>query len=125
MEINNPKVLAEVSAAFQRYQDAIISNDVAVLNELFWDNALTLRYGTAENLYGHEAIATFRTTRTAAQHAREETKTVVTSYGRDCATTNIEFTRSGRNGRQSQTWVRMPEGWRIVSAHVSYMDEPK
>ena len=122
MEINNPTVLAEVSAAFQRYQDAIIDNDVAVLNELFWDNALTLRYGTGENLYGHAAIASFRTTRTAAQHAREETKRVVTCYGRDFATTNIEFTRGMRLGRQSQAWARMPEGWRIVAAHVSYME---
>ena len=123
MEINNPDVLAEVTPLFQRYQDAIISNDVAVLNELFWNNAVTIRYGTAENLYGHDAIAAFRGTRTAAQHARVVTKTVVTAYGRDCATTNIEFTRSGRNGRQSQTWVRMPGGWRIVSAHVSYRDD--
>ena len=122
MKINDPKVLAEVEAAFQRYQDAIIDNDVAVLNELFWDNTLTLRYGTAENLYGHKAIATFRTTRTAAQHAREETKRVVTTYGQDYATTNIEFTRGARLGRQSQAWARMPEGWRIVAAHVSYMD---
>jgi hypothetical protein len=123
MNINEPAVLAEVTPLFQRYQDAIISNDVKVLNELFWNNPLTIRYGTAENLYGHDAIAAFRTTRTAAQHAREVTKTVVTTFGRDCATTNIEFTRSGRIGRQSQAWVRMPEGWRIVSAHVSYMDE--
>jgi hypothetical protein len=122
MDINNAQVLAEVMPLFKRYQDAIISNDIEVLNELFWNNALTIRYGTAENLYGHNAIASFRTTRTAAQHAREVTKTVVTTYGRDCATTNIEFTRTGRTGRQSQTWVRMPEGWRIVSAHVSYMD---
>ena len=122
MKINDPKVLAEVSAAFQRYQDAIIENDVAVLNELFWDNALTLRYGTGENLYGHAAIASFRTTRTAAQHARQETKRVVTTYGQDYATTNIEFTRQGKLGRQSQAWARMPEGWRIVAAHVSYME---
>ena len=104
MEINNPQVLAEVTASFKRYQDAIISNDVDVLNDLFWKNSLTIRYGTAENLYGHEAIARFRTTRTAAQHARVVTKSVVTTYGRDCATTNIEFTRGDRQGRQSQTW---------------------
>jgi hypothetical protein len=121
MEINNPEVLAEVCEFFERYQDAILSNDVAVLNELFWNSILTIRYGTGENLYGHAAIAAFRGTRTAAQHAREETKRVVTTYGRDFATTNIEFTRGGRTGRQSQAWARLPEGWRIVSAHVSYM----
>jgi len=123
MEINNPKVLAEVAASFTRYQDAIISNDVAVLNELFWDNALTIRYGTAENLYGHEEIAGYRATRNPAALARIVGKTVVTTYGSDYATTNFEFTRSHRKGRQSQTWVRLPEGWRIVAAHVSYMDE--
>ena len=123
MEINNPKVLAEVAASFTRYQDAIISNDIAVLNELFWDSALTIRYGTAENLYGHEEIAGYRATRNPAALARIVGRTVVTTYGSDYATTNIEFTRSHRKGRQSQTWVRLPEGWRIVAAHVSYMDE--
>ena len=123
MEINNPKVLAEVTASFKRYQDAIVANDIAVLNELFWDNALTIRYGTGENLYGHEEIAGYRAARNPASIARTVGKSVVTTYGRDYATTNIEFTRSGRQGRQSQAWVRMPEGWRIVAAHVSYMDE--
>lgn len=123
MEINNPQVLAEVGASFKRYQDAIIANDIPVLNELFWNNAHTLRYGTGENLYGHAAIAGYRSARNPAGLARTITKEVITAYGLDCATTNIEFTRSGRHGRQSQTWVRMPEGWRIVAAHVSYMDE--
>ena len=123
MEINNPRVLAEVTASFDRYQAAIVSNEIAVLNELFWNNTRTIRYGTAENLYGHAAIASFRATRTAEQHAREVTKTVITTYGSDYATTNIEFTRGKRHGRQSQAWARMPEGWRIVAAHVSYMDE--
>ena len=122
MEINNPMVLAEVSAAFQRYQDAIIANDVPVLNELFWDNPLTLRYGATENLYGHKEISGYRSARNPAGLAREETRRVLTTYGRDFATTNIEFTRKGRIGRQSQAWVRMPEGWRIVAAHVSHMD---
>ena len=122
MEINNPQVLAEVNESFQRYQDAIIANDVAVLNELFWDDTRTLRYGPAENLYGHAAIAGYRSARNPAGLARVETKRVVTTFGRDYATTNIEFTRSGRTGRQSQAWVRMPEGWRIVAAHVSHMD---
>jgi ketosteroid isomerase-like protein len=125
MEINNPQVLAEVAAAFRRYEDALVTNDVAALNELFWDNTLTLRYGTGENLYGHSAIASFRGARNPAGLAREVTKSVITSYGQDFATTNIEFRRAGRQGRQSQTWTRLPEGWRIVAAHVSYMDEPK
>ena len=125
MEINNPQALAEVSAAFRRYEDALVTNDVAVLNELFWVNPLTLRYGITENLYGHEAIASFRGARSPVGLGREVTKTVVTSYGRDFATTNIEFIRGGRQGRQSQAWARMPEGWRIVAAHVSFMLEPQ
>jgi len=122
VEIDNPRVLAEVSAAFQRYQDAIIENDVAVLNELFRDDPRTIRYGIGENLYGHAAIAGYRSARNPASLARVETKRVVTAYGSDYATTNIEFTRQGKIGRQSQAWVRMPEGWRIVAAHVSYME---
>jgi hypothetical protein len=122
MEINNPQVLAEVNAHFQRYQDAILANDIDTLNALFWNNTLTIRYGTGENLYGHAEIAGYRSARNPATIARVETKRVVTTYGRDFATTNIEFTRSGRIGRQSQSWARLPEGWRIVSAHVSYME---
>jgi hypothetical protein len=121
MEINHPQTIAEVTHEFDRYQRAIIDNDVAVLNELFWDHSLTLRYGIGENLYGHAAIAAYRGTRDAASVARVVGRTVVTSYGRDAATTHCEFTRGTRLGRQSQTWVRMPEGWRIVAAHVSYL----
>jgi hypothetical protein len=122
MEIDNPRVLAEVTASFERYQDAVIANDVAVLDELFWNDSRTLRYGTAENLYGFDAIAAFRSSRSPAGLARDVTTTVIATYGNDFATTNIEFTRAGRHGRQSQAWARMPEGWRIVAAHVSYMD---
>ena len=123
MDINNPQVLAEVNAHFQRYQDAILANDIGTLNELFWNNPRTIRYGTGENLYGHAEIAGYRGARNPATIARVETKRVVTTYGRDFATTNIEFTRGNRIGRQSQAWARLPEGWRIVSAHVSYMDQ--
>lgn len=123
MKINDPQTLAAVTAAFDRYQNAIIANDVAVLNELFWNNERTIRYGTGENLYGHAAIAAFRGARDPASVARVITKTIVTSYGADYATTNVEFTRGGRNGRQSQAWARLPEGWRIVAAHVSYRDD--
>lgn len=121
MEINHPQTLAEVTREFDRYQQAILDNDVAVLNELFWNNTQTLRYGIGENLYGHAAIAAFRGARDPASAVRVVGKTVVTSYGRDAATTNCEFTRGNRSGRQSQSWVRMPEGWRIVAAHVSYI----
>jgi len=123
MEINNPQVHAELLKQFDRYQQAIIDNDVAVLNELFWNSTLTIRYGIGENLYGHAAIAAFRTTRDPKGLARVVGTSVVTSYGSDAATTNIEFTRAGRKGRQSQAWIRMPEGWRIVAAHVSFMHE--
>ena len=92
------------------------------MNELFWNNTHTIRYGTGENLYGHAEIAAFRGGRDPKSVVRVVGKSVVTSYGTDAGTTNVEFTRAGRNGRQSQTWMRMPEGWRIVAAHVSYRD---
>lgn len=123
MQINLPEVLAEVTAAFERYEKALTSNDVAVLDELFWRSPHTLRYGATENLYGYEAIAGFRAGRPSAGLAREVLRTVITTYGQDCATANIEFRRSGseRTGRQSQTWLRTPEGWRVVAAHVSLL----
>lgn len=123
MDINLPDVLAEVTAAFERYEHALVSNDVAVLDELFWNSPHTLRYGVGENLYGHAAIAAFRAARPAQGLQRELLKTVITTYGRDFATANVEFRREGseRNGRQSQTWLRTPEGWRVVSAHVSLL----
>jgi hypothetical protein len=123
MQINLPDVLAEVSAAFARYEKALVSNDVAVLDELFWNSPHTLRYGVGENLYGYGEIQAFRAGRPAVGLAREVLRTVITTYGTDFATANIEFRREGaaRTGRQSQTWARMPEGWRVVAAHVSLM----
>lgn len=123
MEINLPDVLAEVTAVFHRYEQALVSNDIAVLDELFWDSPHTLRYGVGENLYGYAAIAAFRAARPAQGLARELLKTVITTYGRDFATANTEFQREGseRTGRQSQTWMRTPQGWRVVSAHVSLL----
>jgi hypothetical protein len=121
MQINLPEVHAEVSAAFARYEQALVSNDVAVLDELFWNSPHTLRYGVGENLYGYGEIQAFRAGRPAVGLAREVLRTVITTYGTDFATANIEFRRDGaaRTGRQSQTWARMPEGWRVVAAHVS------
>jgi len=123
MEINLPDVLAEVRAQFARYEQALTGNDVAVLDELFWNSPHTLRYGAGENLYGYEEIAAFRAGRPAQGLQREVLRTAITTYGRDFATANIEFRRNGspRTGRQSQCWVRMPEGWRVVAAHVSLL----
>lgn len=121
--INLPAVLAEVEAVFAQYQQALVSNDVAVLDLLFWDSPRTLRYGAGENLYGYDAIRAFRKARPAVNLEREIIATSITSFGQDFAVTNVEFKRAGsdRIGRQSQTWVRMPEGWRVVAAHVSLM----
>ena len=123
MTINLPDVLAEVTAAFARYENALVSNDVAVLDELFWDSPHTLRYGVGENLYGSAEIKAFRAGRPAQGLARTVLRTVITTFGNDFATANIEFQRVGGNkpGRQSQTWVRKPEGWRVVAAHVSLL----
>ena len=123
MKINSPDVLAEVTAAFERYESALVSNDVAVLDELFWNSPYTLRYGVGENLYGYNAIAAFRAARLSTGLARSLFNTVITTYGRDFATANTEFRRDGnpRTGRQSQTWIRTPAGWRVVAAHVSLL----
>ena len=124
MEINIPSVVAEVTAAFNRYEKALNTNDVATLDELFWNSPHTLRYGATENLYGYDAIAAFRARRSPANLARDLVKTVITTYGRDFATANAEFKRPTGTGRQSQTWLRTDEGWRVVSAHVSLIPTP-
>ena len=124
MDINIPEVLREVEQVSARYEQALVSNDVAVLDELFWDSPHTLRYGVGENLYGYQAIQAFRAARPAAGLARANLRTVITTYGNDFATVNIEFQRSGasRSGRQSQTWMRTDAGWKVVSAHVSLLE---
>ena len=122
MDLNDPATVAEVTVAFERYETALMANDTAVLNEIFWNDALTLRYGLGENSYGLGEIAATRARRKAGRRSLE--RTVITTYGKDFATANTEFTRleTGRRGRQSQTWVRMAEGWRIAAAHVSWFD---
>lgn len=121
--INLPGVLAEVRAVFDRYEDALVNNRVEVLDELFWNSPYTLRYGATENLYGFDAIQAFRAGRPAQGLQRQLLKTVITTYGQDFATANVEFQResSSKTGRQSQTWLRTPEGWRVVAAHVSLL----
>jgi hypothetical protein len=126
LEINLPEVVAEVTSAFARYERALVANDVAELDQLFWASPRTLRYGVAENLYGYDAIANFRATRPPIDMTRRLMNTVITAYGRDVATANTEFQREGSalTGRQSHVWLRTAEGWRIAAAHVSLMPKP-
>jgi hypothetical protein len=128
MEIDLPEVLAEVTAQFERYEKALVSNDVAALDELFRKDSRTLRYGIGENLYGYGEISSFRAARSPAGLMRKTARTVITTYGRDAAVASTLFYRDsapGRVGRQMQTWVRFPDGWRIVAAHVSIIDESR
>ena len=127
MEIDLPEVVAEVRAAFERYERALVGNDVAELDALFWDDARTLRYGGGENLYGIATIRAFRAARSPAGLERTLEGTVITTYGRDMAVASTLFRRAtapGRVGRQMQTWRRTPEGWKVVAAHVSVIDDP-
>lgn len=128
MEVDLPDVVAEVTAAFECYEKALVTNDVAVLDAIFREDPRTIRYGATEILYGFEEIAAFRSGRPSAGLERTLSKTVITTYGRDFAVASTLFSRpsSGqRIGRQMQTWVRFPEGWRVVAAHVSLMETPK
>jgi hypothetical protein len=128
MDIDLPEVVAEVTAQFARYEKALVSNDVAVLDELFHNDSRTLRYGIAENLYSYREIMAFRAGRPSVGLMRKIERTVITAYGRDTAIASTLFYREsapGKVGRQMQTWIRFPEGWRIVAAHVSIIDEPK
>ncbi|MGB6751263.1 MAG: oxalurate catabolism protein HpxZ [Xanthobacteraceae bacterium] len=121
-----PEAVAEVKAAFDAYEKALVSNDVATLDALFHDDARTIRYGGGENLYGHAAIKSFRAARSAAGLARALSETVISTYGRDYAVASTLFRRAsapGKVGRQMQTWVRFPQGWRVVAAHVSVIDD--
>jgi len=126
MEIDLPEVVAEVRAAFEHYEKALVSNDVAALDAFLHDDPRTVRYGATENLYGYAEIKAFRATRSPVGLARTLSKTVITTYGRDHAVTATLFhrpTAPGKVGRQMQTWVRFPQGWRVVAGHVSVIDE--
>ena len=125
-DINLPEVVAEVTEAFNRYEKALVSNDVAVLDQLFRNDPRTVRYGASEILYGYDDIAAFRAARSPAGLMRKLSKTVITTFGRDFAMASTLFhrtTASGKVGRQTQTWVRFPDGWHIVVGHVSVIDE--
>ncbi len=127
MDIDLPDVVAEVTQAFNRYEKALVSNDVDALNQIFRNDPRTIRYGAGENLYGYDAIKSFRVARSPVGLGRTISQTVITTYGRDFATASTLYERpsaAGKIGRQMQTWVRFPEGWRVVAAHVSLIEKP-
>lgn len=128
MQINDPATLTEVESAFARYEAALVGNDVAGLDSLFWNDGRTVRYGIGENLYGFDAIAAFRAARSPVGLGRTLDRVVITTFGTDFATCSALFRRDGTSdkvGRQMQSWARLPEGWRIVAAHVSLIDSEK
>ena len=128
MDIDLPDVVAEVKAEFDRYEKALVSNDVAVLDAIFKVDPRVIRYGGGENLYGYREIEAFRAARSPVGLERTLSKTVITTYGRDFAVASTLYDRpsaGNKIGRQQQTWVRFPEGWRVVAAHVSLIDPPK
>jgi hypothetical protein len=127
MEIDLPEVVAEVKAAFERYEKALVSNDVPVLDDLFHDDPRTVRYGATEILYGYDQIKSFRAARSPVALGRKLSRTIITTFGRDFAVASTLYERPsapGKIGRQTQTWVKFPEGWRVVVGHVSLMDKP-
>jgi hypothetical protein len=127
-QLNLPDVLAEVEAVFERYERALVANDVAVLDELFWNHPMTLRFGATENLWSYDEIAAFRASRPSVGLQRRIVRKVIQTFGRDVATASVQFEREARPdwvGRQQQTWVRTPAGWRVVAAHVSFMGLPR
>jgi hypothetical protein len=126
-EINLPDVVAEVAAKLAQYEQALFDSDTTKLNELFWAPPRTLRFGIAGNLYGHAAISAFRMARIPDGLRRQNRNTVITAFGHDFATVNVEYEQEGRSqlGRMTHTWVRIEEGWRIVAAHVSFVAPPQ
>lgn len=128
MDIDLPDIVAEVQEAFARYENALVENDVETLDAMFRDDPRTVRYGAGENLYGYAAIKAFRAARSPVGLGRTLDKTVITTFGRDFAVASTLYRRPsapGKIGRQMQTWIRCPEGWRVVAAHVSLIDPPK
>ena len=121
--INYPETVAELRQMSRLYEEALGNNDLQTLDNMFWQSDEVVRLGVGENLYGIEAIAAFRAERPGGSPPRTILRETITSFGRDMGVVNIEFRRIGGDaiGRQSQTWARMADGWRIVSAHVSIM----
>jgi hypothetical protein len=125
MKINDPEVVAELRTLYPRYEHALVTNNVEILVEMFWAGPQVMRFGVTENLYGPEELAVFRKSRPSVDLARTVTRLDIVTFGRDFASVSLEFERPSHagpvRGRQSQVWVRLPEGWRIVQAHVSLL----
>lgn len=119
MTINDPDVIAELRELYSQYEHALVTNDVEKLVKMFWADPRAMRFGATENLYGHKEISEFRNARPSANLVRAVMRLDIVSFGKDFASITLEFERGSQQGRQSQTWVRFPEGWRIVAAHVS------
>jgi hypothetical protein len=119
MMVNDPSTLAELRALYPRYEEALVTNDVETLTAMFWASSLASRFGAGENLYGVDEIEAFRKSRPAVNLARRVERLEIVTFGRDFGSVTLEFERGGLRGRQTQVWVRLDEGWRIVSAHVS------
>jgi hypothetical protein len=124
MIINDPAIVAELATLYPQYEQALVSNDVDTLVRMFWTGSQVMRFGVGENLYGPEELEAFRKSRPSAGLARTVTRLDITTFGRDFASITLEFERGTTHGRQSQVWVRLPEGWRIVQAHVSLLPKP-
>jgi hypothetical protein len=124
MTINDPAIVAELAALYPQYEQALVSNDVETLVRMFWTGPQVMRFGVTENLYGPGELEAFRKSRPSAGLARTVTRLDITTFGRDFASITLEFERGTTRGRQSQVWVRLPEGWRIVQAHVSLLPKP-
>lgn len=126
MDINASDTVAEVRAAFELYETSLVTADAATLDRLFWDSALTIRYGVDEVLYGHPAIKAFNWKRRALGPDQRLEDTIITTFGRDFATVSTLFVDVplGKIGRQMQTWVRFADGWHVAAAHVSVIDQP-
>lgn len=128
MTINDPAIVAELAALYPRYEQALVANDVATLVEMFWTGPQVMRFGVTENLYGPEELEAFRKSRPSAGLARTVTRLDIATFGSDFGSITLEFERTTATvlirGRQSQVWVRFPEGWRIVQAHVSLLPKP-
>ena len=124
-EVNLPEVLSELRELYPRYEQALVSNDVETLVTMFWASPEVMRFGVTENLYGQEELEAFRKSRPAANLERRVSRLNIVSFGRDFASITLEFERDTAKGavrgRQSQVWVRLAQGWRIVSAHVSLL----